>query len=232
MEERKGFFTKLREYWQIPRYKSLIILGLYMFGFATLIIYSNIVNNNRVIDDTPQLDAITNLSTMDNYEYLYEVEARTSTGVSGYDITGIRYDDIDNFSILGNDFYIQDDVIYSKVDGVDINKMVHFDLMMLRPDDIYEYLKDSTLISKVEYESGEIKSIYTLPIKFFNIAYLDSIPTDNNDVIEITVYEDSDYVNKIEIDILNIMKLVNSDLKSYKLNITYSNINNIKSVEN
>lgn len=232
MEEKESFFTKLREYWKIPRYKSLIILGLYMFGFAALIIYSNIVNNNRVIDDIPELDAITNLSTMDNYEYLYEVEARTSTGVSGYDITGIRYDDIDNFSIIGNDFYVQDDVIYSKVDGVDINKMVHFDLMMLRPDDIYEYLKNSTLISKVEYESGEIKSIYTLPIKFFNIVYLDSIPTDNNDVIEITIYEDSDYINKIEIDILNIMKLVNSDLKSYKLNITYSNINNIKSVEN
>ena len=231
MEEKKGFFTKLREYWKIPRYKSLIILGLYILGFAFVFLYSNIAGFDRPLDDTPEVDPLVNLSTMDNYEYLYEVEAMTSNGISGYDITGVRYDSTDNFSILGNDFYIKDEVIYSKTENIDINKTVHFDLMMLRPDDIYEYIKSSTLINKIEYETGEVKTIYELPVRLFNIIHLDNI-SDNNDVIKIITYEKDDYINRIDIDILNIMKFLNNDLKSYKFNVTYSNINNIKKVEN
>ena len=231
MEEKKGFFTKLREYWKIPRYRSIIILGLYILGFASVFLYSSIANSNVTNYEEESVDPLTNLSIMDNYEYSYEVVAMTSNGLSGYEINGIRYDNTDNFSILGNDFYIKDEVIYSKVADVDINKTVHFDLMMLRPDDIYEYLKASTLINKIEYETGEIKSIYELPVKLFNIIHLGNIP-DNNDVIKIITYENGDYINKIDIDILNIMKFLNIDLKSYEFNITYSNINNIKKVEN
>ena len=231
MEEKKGFFTKLREYWKIPRYKSIIILSLYILGFAFVFLYSNIANSNVTDHEEESVDPLTNLSIMDNYEYLYEVEAITSGGIWSYDITGIRYDSTDNFSILGNDFYIKDEVIYSKTEDIDINKTVHFDLMMLRPDDIYEYIKASTLINKIEYETGEVKTIYELPVRLFNIIHLDNI-SDNNDVIKIITYEKDDYINRIDIDILNIMKFLNNDLKSYKFNVTYSNINNIKKVEN
>ena len=35
-EKKVGFFTKLHEWWQNPRYKSLIILGIYVVLFGLI----------------------------------------------------------------------------------------------------------------------------------------------------------------------------------------------------
>ncbi len=231
-ENKEGFFAKLREWWQIPRYKSLIILGIYFVFFGLVMLYSTIIGSISSSDnEMPKVDATTRLSIMDNYEYEYDVEAITPTGVFGYSVSGIRYDDTDNFEVLNNDFYIKDNIIYSVNENVDINSIVQFDLMLLRPDKIYEFLKLSTLTDKVEYEDGSIKYIYSIPVSDFNIAFLQEIDENNTDVVEITLYEVEDYITGIDLNIVNLMKLVDSSVLSYTIEMEYSNIDNIKNVE-
>lgn len=231
-KEKVGFFKKLRELWKVPRYKSFIVLGLYFAFFLFVIIYSTIVRSlNSNMPETVKMDATTRLSIMDNYEYEYDVKAITPNGIFGYTVSGMRYNGNDNFEILNNDFYIADNIIYSVDENIDINSIVQFDLLAIRPNRIYEFLKESTLTDKIEYESGDIKYIYTIPVKNFNIAFLQGIDDDNTDTVEITLYEEDDYITEIDLNIVSLMKLVDSSVLSYTIEIEYSNIGNIKNTQ-
>lgn len=230
-KNKNGYIQMFLENWKDPKTRSIIILSLYILGFLLLFGYSAIANAFRSSrEPSVSMDAITKLSVIDNYEYVYDVSATTSNGVFSYDIEGIRYSDNDNFKVLGKDFYIKDNVIYGVIENDNIKDLVQFDLLLIRPDSIYNYLKNADLVNKIEYGTGDKKSIYTIPVSMFNIANLD-IPTDNTDTVEIVIYEDSKYVNKIEIDIYNLMKIGINDLSSYDITINYDNVNNIRSVE-
>lgn len=230
-KERFKIFKKLHEYWQIPRYRSLITLGLYLLFFATIILYANIMNGISDNKEEKYIDPLTIFKNMNNYEYNYEINI-SSDELSSYTISGIRYQEQDNFQIMNSNFYIRDNIIYSLDSTKDITDMIKIDLLLIRPNYIYEFLNRSTSKNKIEYQSGEEKVIYKVPVKNFNVAFLQSIDESNIEEVEITTYEKNNQIYQIDLNIYNLMKLVDSNINSYTIKINYSNINNIKSVEN
>ena len=231
-KERFTFFKKLLAYWKIPRYRSLITLGLYFLFFAFIFIYIYIMNSiTTPTEEKQEMNAIFALATMDNYEYYYEIDSLGALETSSYTISGIRYDNQDNFKIGNDSFYVQDDVIYSVDETKDITDIVPIDLLLLRPNHIYEFLQNSTGTSRIEYQNGEAKVTYTVPVTLFNIAFLQGIDETNTDVVEVTTYEKNNRIYQIDLNIYNLMKLVDSNFDSYMIKITYENIDNIKKVE-
>lgn len=227
-KEHNGLFKRIREYWKIPRYRALIKLGLYIFFFVIVLLYIRIMNllSTRV-ESTPEVNAMVTFATMDNYEYYYEI----NSGISSYTISGIRYGNQDNFRIGNDSFYVENNVIYS-VDGLkDITNIIPIDLVLLRPERMYQFLQSSTDANKIEYQNGESKVTYIIPVTEFNIIFLQEIDLSNTDVVEVTTYEKNHQIYKLDLNIYNLMKLLDPTLESYSIQITYDNINNIKSVE-
>ncbi len=228
------FFKKLREYWKVPRYRSFIILGGYFVFFGCIFLYIHVMDSIQVrpiSEASKKVDALTVLATMDNYEYSYEIEAVGISGVSHYTISGICYNGQDNFTILNDNFYVENDVIYS-VDGVqEITDILPIDLLLIRPNQLYQALQGYQSANKVAYQNGEVKVTYMIPVSMFNVAFLQNIMEDNLDMIEIVTYERENQIYKIDLNLFNLMKLVDSSLQSYTLQIMYTNINNIQAVE-
>lgn len=232
-KERFKLLKKIREYWKIPRYHALMILGLYFLFFGLIFLYTYITSIIHTSIEEPEvvIDAVTALTEMDNYEYYYEIESTGIEEISSYTISGIRYGEQDNFKISNDSFYVQNNIIYSTDGSQDITDIVPIDLLMLRPTKIYEFIKGSTNANKIEYQNGEIKITYTVPVSIFNIAFLQTIDENNSETVEIITYEKDNQIYQIDLDIYNLMKLVDASYESYTIRITYTNINNIKKVE-
>lgn len=231
-KERFKLLKKIREYWKIPRYRSLMTLGLYLLFFAVILLYIHFMSFfDNPIEEKQEVNAVLTLATMDNYEYYYEIDSVGLLGTSSYTISGIRYEDQDNFKIGNDSFYVQDNIIYSVDENKQITDIVQIDLLLLRPNQIYEFLRNSTSANRIEYQNGEAKVTYSIPVTMFNIAFLQGIDETNTDVVEITTYEKSNQIYQIDLNIYNLMKLVDSNFESYMVKITYANIDNIKKVE-
>lgn len=232
-KERFGYLKKLREYWQIPRYRSLITLGLYFVFFGIIILYVSIMDSlsRNSLTETKTQDSRILFSTMSNYEYNYEIEASNQSETFSFSVSGIRYDDYDNFKINNESFYVLDNIVYSNDGTKDITDIIKIDLLGLRPSRIYEALRYSVDASKIEYQNGDVKVTYKVPVTKFNIAFLQEIDENNTDVVEITTYEHNNEIYEVDLDIYNLMKLTDSNLEKCTAKITYSNINNIKNVE-
>lgn len=233
-KERFGYLKKLREYWQIPRYRSLITLGLYFAFFGIIFIYISIMDalpNNTLSEIPKEQDSRILFSTMNNYEYNYEIEASNKSETFNFSVSGIRYDIYDNFKINSESFYVLDNIIYSSDGTKDITDIIKIDLLGLRPSRIYEALQYSIDTNKIEYQNGDVKVTYRVPITKFNIAFLQEIDEANTDVVEITTYEHDNEIYQVDLDIYNLMKLTDNNLEKCTAKITYSNINNIKNVE-
>ena len=233
-KERFAFFKKLREYWNVPRCRALMTLGGYFVFFGCIFLYIYIMDSIRIrpsLEASKKVDALTFLSTMDNYEYSYEIESINSSGVASYAITGICYDGQDNFKILNDNFYVENNVIYSVDGGKKITDILPMDLLLLRPNQLYQYLQNYQSANKIQYQNGEEKITYTIPVFMFNVAFLQYIQEDNLDTIEIVTYEHDNQIYRIDLNLLNLMKLVDTNLQNYTVQITYTNINNIQMVE-
>ena len=231
-KERVSLFKKIREYWKIPRYRALITLGIYILFFVIIYLYIQIMNHlSGPSIEKVQVDPLIEYSSMDNYEYSYEIDVTGSLETSSYVISGIRYDNQDNFKISNNSFYVQDNIIYS-LDGVkNITDFVQIDLLLLLPNRIYDSLNYSTNTSKIEYQNGDAKVTYSIPVSKFNVAFLQGIDETNTDVVEVTMYEYDNQIYQIDLNLYNLMKLVDPTLQGYSIKMTYTNINNIKNVE-
>lgn len=220
-KERFKLFKKIREYWKIPRYRSLMTLGLYLLFFAVILLYIHFMSFfDNPIEEKQEVNAVLTLATMDNYEYYYEIDSVGLLGTSSYTISGIRYEDQDNFKIGNDSFYVQDNIIYSVDENKQITDIVQIDLLLLRPNQIYEFLRNSMSANRIEYQNGEAKVTYSIPVTMFNIAFLQGIDETNTDVVEITTYEKSNQIYQIDLNIYNLMKLVDSNFESYMVKIT------------
>ena len=63
-----GYVQKFLEIWSNPRYRSLIILGLYAIFFIFVIVYIRSLNNNSM--KVEKVDTVQEYKSMDNYQLL------------------------------------------------------------------------------------------------------------------------------------------------------------------
>lgn len=234
MKNIKSFFRTFKEAWDNPRLRAIITLGFYVVFFLFVFIYIFVmesIGQNSGIKSLQEADPFMAYQSMKSYEYTYDITSTDGVNSLNHKILGVHTENLDSFSINNYKFYIQDNVIYSKIEGVQITDILPIDLMMLTPSNLSNYFVNDYLTNKTTYENGDMKAEFSIPVYNFNIAFLQGTLLDNPNYVIITVYIEDNHIQRLSINLDELMKLVDVTIQNYTIDITYNNINNIKSVE-
>lgn len=217
-KQKNNDLSIIKEAWRDPKYKALIKLTMWFIFFLILIMCVRFCQNEEI--EKPTLDKqeikITKIEAMKNFEY--EIEIKQNQDI--INVKGIKYSNINDFEILNTKekYTIKDNLIIKKDNQTNTNPFL-FELNSLFPDQLKDVLIKENVISEITYQNKETKKEYKIPT--FNI--LTSKP-----IQDITVYEDENYITKIEIDLSKNMNLLHSSITNYYITITYQNINQIQ----
>ena len=220
MKENKNIDNKkfnLKEKWNDKREKAKIELILYTIFFIGVIIFvrvgNNISNNNintsdnlfiSQINDNYSYDTKVNIND-NNYEYIGKV--------LGYNSTIEKKDsNTDEYFYKKNDKYykLDQDNGYVLSNENDIYNIISYDYMDI--NNIKEYIKISN------NDNGIYK------VKISDII----LNSSSSDYITIKLYNIN---NTIEIDYTNLLRINDNNITKAIVNITYSDINKIISLE-
>lgn len=228
-----SIWTRLKEAWKVPRYHALMTLGLYALFFSSIYLYITITSQFNKEDEklNETVDPFQSFEAMQSYEYTYDITSSINGIPTTYQVLGTHVDTTDTFTLNSYKFYIQNGTIYAKDEVTQITDLLPVNLMMLLPENLARLFKDMNLVSKTAYENGNMKVIFNIPILEFNIASLSNIGTSETSFITSTVYIENNELVKIHFDLYEIMKFVLPNIDNYTIDITYDNINAIKSVE-
>lgn len=220
MKENKNIDNKkfnLKEKWNDKREKAKIELILYTIFFIGVIIFvrvgNNISNNNINTSDNLFISQIN-----DNYSYDIKININDNNyeyigKVLGYNSTIEKKDsNTDEYFYKKNDKYykLDQDNGYILSNKNDIYDVINYDYMDI--NNIKEYIKTSN------NDNGIYK------VKISDII----LNSSSSDYITIKI---DNINNTIEIDYTNLLKINDSNITKAIVNITYSDINKIISLE-
>ena len=220
MKENKNIDNKkfnLKEKWNDKRERAKIELILYAIFFIGVIIFvrvgNNISNNNINTSDNLFISQIN-----DNYSYDIKININDNNyeyigKVLGYNSTIEKKDsNTDEYFYKKNDTYykLDQDNGYILSNKNDIYDVINYDYMDI--NNIKEYIKTSN------NDNGIYK------VKISDII----LNSSSSDYITIKI---DNINNTIEIDYTNLLKINDSNITKAIVNITYSDINKIISLE-
>lgn len=217
----KKKISKLKELWKIPRYHALIVLSLYAIFFTSLFFIIIIINFISGLNSDKNTSVIEVKSTLENYvemksyEYAYNISYKIGNNEYNSKIEGTKFNKINKFKFLNNLYYIENNEILNE-NKLETN-ITDINLIDLEPTNIGQQLTDTNEISKVIYNDKSIKKEYKIIGDKYNLYFV--------------VYEKDNFINKIEINALELVKLKNSKISAYNIEINYTNINNIASYD-
>lgn len=220
MKENKNIDNKkfnLKEKWNDKRERAKIELILYAIFFIGVIIFvrvgNNISNNNINTSDNLFISQIN-----DNYSYDIKININDNNyeyigKVLGYNSTIEKKDsNTDEYFYKKNDKYykLDQDNGYILSNKNDIYDVINYDYMDI--NNIKEYIKTSN------NDNGIYK------VKISDII----LNSSSSDYITIKLYNIN---NTIEIDYTNLLRINDNNITKAIVNITYSDINKIISLE-
>lgn len=219
---KKSNWQIFKEVWEVPRYKALIKLGLYVIFFVFVFIFININKKENQDQTYTEKTSLEKYKEMTSYEYNYSINYIENGDLNAIEISGTKYNDTNEFKYLKELYFINNNIIYLKKTNEVVQNLINFNIVNLEPINIINYISNiegQVVTSKVtKYSDDSSKTEYT-------IVYDDY-------VIYINIFEDNDYIYKLELDVTEEMQKANSKITDYNIEINYSNINNISSYDN
>lgn len=211
----KRIVIKFKQLWKDKRYRSIIILLMYLIFFAVIF---SILNLNN---DKAQLDYNKPISFKDYNVYNFNTQLDINTMI--YNLSGKRNQDRYEFIYDNQTFNMNYNDL--KQSTLDINIINSFEFTPLL---INNMLENSLLISEKKVVStNEIITEYSLDLdKYLQILDYKLDIYDYNDMISIMVTEIDEQVTCITLDLTNFYKNLEESYQEYKITINYSNINN------
>lgn len=210
MKEKIELFKKL---WAVPRYKAIIKLILFFIFFAVIFlimfIMSLFAEKEEIVIKKSTLE---NYTSMDNYEYTYEINYIIGKENLNKKIIGTKYNNKNEFKILNEKYYISDNNIYNSNNEI-VSGLNEYDLLKLEPNNIVIKLNEIVDKKVTKYNDGKVKTEY------------------NNDLYNIITYEENNNIYEIDLDLTNKIKETNNKITYYSIKIIYTNINNINSYD-
>ena len=216
------FLKSIKEGLKDPKKRSLTLLGLYaiFFIFVFIVISSAPSNPNPKLPEEENNNEVNNVDTniIDGYEYLYKI---------GNDIvvTGIHKLDEDLFTYNGISYYKKDNIIYLSDSVVEDPE---FDISKFSYETMSELIKESEFEQETTYKDGNKKTSYNINVqKYFTFLNEENL-CDNDDcknTFASIVVDTKDYINSIVIDLSSYYG------NEYKIEINYTNINNIEEIK-
>lgn len=219
------YIQKFLELWQVPRYRSLIILGLYIIFFVIVISSIKMQNSNNIKNiSIPAVDIMTNYKNMDNYQYNVTIKNDDTVTLSGK-----VYKNNQTLLCNDNNYYITNNKIYIKQEKYieQTEKLFEFDIWKFNPVFISNLIEKGIMESKTEFSDGIIAKSYLVPSRDFIKEYFGD-ETTSDDKIKITVYQNDKRVTKIELDISTVYHIQQySNQYDYLVTIEYEFIDEI-----
>lgn len=166
----KKYYQKLKELWQVPRYKALIKLVIYTIFIVFVI---------SLIKNVPEVET----NTINSYEFNYKLISNQEE----ITIKGIHYKNKEKLIINNNIYYYVDNTLYlNKNEEIDIEKVA---LNTLQYENIKNSLKEDQVIDKTTYSD---KDVITYLVDGSNFNLLEKV--------NVTVEKNSNYINKVSIN--------------------------------
>lgn len=221
MKENKNIDNKkfnLKEKWNDKRERAKIELILYAIFFIGVIIFVRVGNNTSNNNNINTSDNLFISQINDNYSYDIKININDNNyeyigKVLGYNSTIEKKDNnIDEYFYKKNDKYykLDQDNGYVLSNKNDIYNIINYDYMDI--NNIKEYIKIS----------NNDNGIYKVKIS--------DIILNSNSLDYITIKLDN-INNTIEIDYTNLLRINDNNITKAIVNITYSDINKIISLE-
>ena len=202
MKKIKAFFRKLREWWKIPRARSIMILCFYALFFTAVFLY---IDAMRPSSPGTKMDFWTSYETMDNYDYQMVIIEKGST----YHLSGTRFGKQDQFQVeeTKERYQVEDHTIKGLPGTAELSERFSFSLLSLRPDRLGAILKNQKPTAEVIYQDGSKRQEYLLPS-------FEGLPS-----VTVTVRSKNDRIEELSLrDALHVT-------------ITYQNIGAIRSLQ-
>lgn len=220
------YIQKFLELWKNPRYRSLIILGMYII-FFTLVI-SSIDTSSNDYEESKKVDVMKEYSMMNNYSSKIiiknELEENIDIKVNKNDYL-INYNN-ENYYYNTVKLYKQNEDNYTRTE----TNILDFEVWKFTPKFISDLIEKGTFNSKTEYADGTIANTYLVKIEDFIKSYYNN---ENIDIrtFEITVYQNEKQVNKVVLNLTNIYNMEQfSNNYDYIVTIEYDLVGKISPI--
>lgn len=221
------YVKKIIELWNNPRYRSILILGLYIIFFAVIIASIKSKQSFSPIDTTKK-DVMEVYQEMNNYKYNATIESESMQTLIGH-----VYNDRQIITFNGNNYYYnsvylykQEENIYTQISG----QLLEFEIWRITPKLIGSLVENGTFESKTEYADGKVSNTYLVNASDFIELYFGD-KTETDDLITVTLLQDSKSIIKAELDLTTIYHQQQiSNQHDYMVVIEYSMIDEINPI--
>jgi hypothetical protein len=207
------------------RKSALFKLGLYGLFFIIVFIYIGAVGNNNNNDNKQNNNnhqVIDNHDSNSNYGYItYPQYASLLNNNYEYNIN--YYINDKEYNITGK----RKDSSYSSLGKTETNNILTVP-SVLNVDLLLSAIKKSTLLYKTEYGSGVKIQEYEVSINNFINNYNISLNDIVDKKVNIKIYSNGSYVDKVLFDITNIGNGMDSKISKYQIEVYFSKLNSVK----
>ena len=209
------YVKKIIELWHIPRYRSLLVLGIYIVFFMIVIALIDISKPVN-LNDKPKVNVLDVYSSMESYKYKAIIENEKTETLTGKVYVSDQIINFNEENYYYNNIYLykQDGEVYKKVS----EKVLDFEIWRMTPPIIRALVKKGKFDSKTEYSDGIIANTYLVSVSdFVKLYYVED--TENYESIKITLYENKNNILKVYLDLTNVYKH-SQDANNYDYEVT------------
>lgn len=222
------YVKKIIELWNNPRYRSLLVLGLYVIFFAVIIASINSSTPNISNNSNNKIDIIGTYKKMDNYRYKAIIKNENEEILIG-DV----YENKHKITYDNNSYYYNNVYLYKQEENkykVFNDKLFEFEIWRLTPSLINDLKQKGNFESKTEYTDGKVANTYKISVVDFIKMYFGD-DTEGDGFISLTLHEDSERIIKVELDLTPVYKQNQfANQYDYKVTIEYDMINQISPI--
>ncbi len=233
-EKKISYWAKFKEIWQNKRYRSLIILGLYIIIYIFLIIVLGSSNETTTLPPETQEEpktALENYQDMTNYEFVLEITEQKDSNEIKHSYNGKTDGEV---TIINDTYYLKDNIIYEIV-GEQIRileaTLVEINLFKLKPANLYELINLGELNYETKFADESMEKSYLVPLKDVIKNFKGEDIADPKTTIEIKYKEENNNITSIELDLSNYQKHYYENTDIYNVKITYNNIGNVETLK-
>lgn len=215
-------FKKIRQGLKNPKTKSLTLLGIYAIFFIFVFVVLNFSNSggsnvvNEIIEEEKD-------NTITSYNYTYKINKNNVLS----EINGTYSNREEIFNYNNNKYYIKDNKVYLLQNNlIQTNEEFPLNIISYNYDNITKLIESSEFVEKTTYKDNSEKTTYNITTdKYFDILSSHIYEAIDSSVDNaIIVVKKSEYINEVLIDLSSYFGY------NYKIEITYSNINNIQKI--
>lgn len=218
-EKLTNFFKNFKTIWSNKRYKSLIILGLWILFFAIVVLIVRIQSDKikQYNDQQPVILSINEiLENINSYSFTYQIQNDDETII----IDGTNYNEEFVVTLKEKRYYINDYVYL--INGEKLVKQenpfeINFNVFNIQK--IYNLIKNRNPLYEIK-ENNMTTSIYKVLLYEINEEMTD-------ETMEISITKSEDKIQNILLDLTQYINCEQLRYKKFTLSIVIDDINDI-----